>query len=110
MPEELTQYQAKDSYKGVFDDYTIMGARFENASGVEIRWGITASRNLAIDPIHDHEYWVAGENFYSAIFHTGSPFRLIQIHQTPITENIELAERKAVLKAIAEWSTSPEHS
>ncbi|SRR5713226_1294544 len=111
MPEELMQWQTKESRKGVFDDYTVMGTKFENASSFEIVWHITASRNIAIDPIHDHEYWVAGKNFYSAIFHTGTPFNLIQIHQPHITENIELAEREAVLKAITEWviAASPDH-
>jgi hypothetical protein len=62
---------------------------------------------MGVDPIHG--YWVAGKNFYPASIHLsykGSRTNLIEVHHPPITEHIEAAERKAVLKAITEWSKS----
>lgn len=108
--KEITQWRPVENHKGVFDDYTVMGRKFENAS-FEIGWDITAWRK-SIDPIHG--YWVARGNFYSATFHMGykgTPLNVIDIFQPPITESIEPAERKAVLKAIDEWvQVTPEPS
>ena len=99
------QWQAKGNHTGVFDGYTVIGIKFENDAGA-IGWKITPCRT-GVDPNHD--YWVAGENFYSFSIHyqyQRTAINLREIHDPPITESIDAAERKAVLKAIAEWETS----
>ncbi len=100
MPEESTQWRSIEQRKGVFDDHTIMGTKLENPSSFEIGWKIAVSRNTTLDPLH--EYWVVNGLFYrdrSDLFdHT------IKTDQPHITETIEPAERKAVLKAIEEWT------
>jgi hypothetical protein len=103
MEEGTTQWQTKDNRKGVFDNYTVLGFKFENPTRGEIGWHITAWRT-GFDPVHD--YWVAGNKFHSAsihIFYKGTPHNLIEIYEPPITTGIEPSEREAVLKAIAEW-------
>jgi hypothetical protein len=66
----------------------------------EVGWRITVSRTTTLDPLQ--EYWVVRGNFYS--FRSPDIFyRMIVTDQPPITETIELAERKAVLEAIEEW-------
>jgi hypothetical protein len=100
--QESTQWQTKDNRKGVFDDYTVMGFKFQNPDG-EMGWHISASRT-GINPIHD--YWVAGKDFYSVTIHyfyKGTPINLIEIYRPHINEHVDADERKAVLKAIAEW-------
>jgi hypothetical protein len=102
MEEQLTRWQTKDSRKGMFDDYTVMGFKLQNANS-EIGWHITSWLS-GFDPVHD--FWVAGRNFHSVAIHyfyKGSPYNLIQIYEPPLTSGIEQAERDAVLKTIAEW-------
>jgi hypothetical protein len=41
--QESTQWQTKDNRKGVFDDYTVMGFKYQNPDA-EIGWHITTSR------------------------------------------------------------------
>jgi len=106
MPEEWTQWQTKDNRKGVFVEYTIMGFKCENPNG-EVGWHITAWLSAGFESSHD--YWVAGKNFYSVAIHyfyKGTPINLFQIYLPHITEHIAADERKAVLKAIAEWGRS----
>jgi hypothetical protein len=102
--QESTQWVTKDNRKGVFDDYTVMGLKYENPGSFEIGWHITAWKT-GFNPTHD--YWVAGKDFYSVsihLFYKGSPINVIEIYHPPITGHIEVAERNAVLKAISEWS------
>jgi hypothetical protein len=87
-----------DNGEGVFDGCALKGIKYENASSLEIGWVI-------IGIISGRAFWVTGENFYSAPTFYADGSR-IEIHDSPITERIELAERKAVLKAIDEWNTS----
>src|ERR1035441_2016618 len=102
MQEELTRWETKESHKGVFDGYTVMGFKYQMATG-EVGWHITSWLS-GFDPVHD--FWVSSRKFYSVsihIFHKGTPYNLIQIFEPPITTGIEEAERNAVLKAIAAW-------
>jgi hypothetical protein len=96
------QWQIKENRSGVFDGHTILGIKFESADG-EIGWQITAWLT-EVDPIHG--YLVKNGNFYSAsiqVFHMGTPVNIIEIYEPPITPQIEAAERRAVLHAIAAW-------
>jgi hypothetical protein len=86
------------------DDYTVIGFRYENPSS-EVVWDITGWETKV--PVI-HHYWVAGKSFYSAAIHF-TPINFVEgYHPPPITENIDVAERKAVLKAIAEWNVMKE--
>ncbi|MGA2425428.1 MAG: hypothetical protein ABSG07_15600 [Terriglobales bacterium] len=101
MPEESRPWRlVGSSGKGEFDGYTVMAQKFENVSSFEIGWKIAVSRNTTLDP--PHEYWVVNRRFYqdrSDLFsHT------IEADYPHITESIEPSERKAVLKAIDEWT------
>jgi len=102
MEEGLTHWATKDNRRGLFDNYTVMGFKYQNASG-EIGWHITSWLS-GFDPVHD--YWVSGRNFHSVrmdFFYNGTPYNRIEIFTPPITSGIEQEERKAVLKAITEW-------
>jgi hypothetical protein len=104
MPEESTQWQTKETRQGVFDGYSIMGIKYENPGSFAVGWHMTVWRVEPMDPIHG--YWVERGNFHSAtmhLFYNYTPTNFIQIYHPPITEHLELAERKAVLKAIEEW-------
>jgi hypothetical protein len=95
-------WRKKGHHKGLFDDFTVTGFKLENAGG-ETGWHITAWRT---DLAPDHDYWVAGQDFYSAILHIfykGSPTNHIEIIHPHINDRIDPAERKAVHRAIAEW-------
>jgi hypothetical protein len=88
---------------GTFEGYTVMGLRYEDPTG-EIGWHTTSWSNQHPDPVHD--YWVAGNVFYSVSFHYfyyGSNTR-IEIFG-PLF-GIDAGERSAVLTAISEWKKS----
>lgn len=85
--------------EGVFDGYTVAGSKHEHPASFQVGWKITVSKTATLDPFH--EYFVARIDFYPIL---SDSFEPLQIGQLPITESIELAERQAVLKAIAEWS------
>jgi hypothetical protein len=102
--QEMTRWENKDRRRGELDSYTVMGVKFENASSFETGWHITSWRS-GFDPVHD--YWVSHRQFYAVTIHymyKSSPLNVIEIHQPPVTNQIDEAERKAVLKAIEEWT------
>jgi hypothetical protein len=91
MPGQSTEFQYKGTEQFVVDGYHMTVMWYENPSAWDVQvWGI--------DPIH--RYWVERGNFYPATINLSSKVCLPHI-----TETIEPAERKAVLKAIDEWNT-----
>jgi hypothetical protein len=98
------QWVIKGHHKGTFDQFGILGIRYENVDG-ETGWDITPWRN-GLSPTHS--YWVAGGNFFSVTMHKfykNTPENRIEIFHPPITDQIDADERAAVLKAITEWES-----
>jgi hypothetical protein len=80
----------------VFEGYNVSGFQYESLDG-ELAWHITAwpGRN----PVNS--YWVTGGKFHRARI----DFLLNQTRIEVLDEitNVDVKERTAVLKAIAEW-------
>lgn len=101
MRPQPSQWQNTETRRGEFDGYNIAGKKYENLVSLEISWHITVS---GINPAH--RYWESHGEFHSVTIHcfTDQARDLIQISNLLIKETIELTERRAMLKAIDEWT------
>lgn len=85
--------------QGIFDGFDINGCQYEIPNGA-LGWHITAS------PGHDpvNVYWVSGHKFYSAKIHLlPAPVCEVRLETFDEITFVAVAEKAAVLKAIAEW-------
>jgi hypothetical protein len=100
MEQVLPHLDLIENHQGVFGDYTITGDKLQTSAG-DVGWQITSKSKRG----SAHDFWVVGRNFHRAsidFFHKGGN-NLLQVSETPITSEIEQAERDAMLKAIDEW-------
>jgi hypothetical protein len=96
-------WQQQGKFEGTFSGYTVQGFKYLGESG-EVGW-FTTSWPMK-DPVHD--FWISGTTFYRVKFHFAgnvSNRRLFEIFET--IENVDPAERSAVLEAIQAWENQP---
>lgn len=102
MSNQAQQWMVKKpGRRGSFDGYTIQGIHYESTNA-DWAWHITAWKDHS--PIKD--YWVAHGKFYGLGIHFAYNARgdnLIQICDE--IQNVPAAEKKAILKSIAEWES-----
>lgn len=100
MSTQIEQWAIKrPGRRGSFDGYSIQAFQYENASA-DWAWHITAWKDH--DPIKD--YWVAHGKFYAMSIHyayNAKGENAVQVFDE--IKDVPSAERKAILKAIAEW-------
>jgi len=96
----------KQFYKGVFGDYIVYGFKYVGHLG-EGGWHTTSW--LYANPIHD--FWVVGSIFRHISINISDSQFGIRNSMTigEIVEDVDDAERQAVLEAIQHWEKDGEH-
>jgi hypothetical protein len=89
-------------YKGLFDGYVITANRHVGSDS-KTGWHIRMYLNSG-DDIH-RAYWVVGEDFQKSLRQTIDDSGSLTV-ETGGTIS-DMAEKAAIVKAIAQWETSP---
>lgn len=103
MNAQVQQWMIKrPGRQGFFEGYSVQGFQYESANA-DLAWHVTAWANR--NPVRN--YGVADEKFYG--FRVDFAYNArgdSRIEIFPEIENVPAEERKAILKAIAEWEKS----
>jgi hypothetical protein len=107
MSEEKLIWHPAGIYKGVFDGFLILANRKVDGSGMQTAWNVTSFNNSGDDG--QRLYWVVDGEFRKTLTQTldANEYNVGVTIEFTAGETIEEApdaERKAILKAIEEWS------
>jgi hypothetical protein len=92
-------WRQQGSFSGDFGRYTVQGFKYLSERG-EIAWHSMSWPKR--DPVHT--FWVSGETFYKVTVHPRGDVSNRQVVEIfGIIENVDPAERSAVLEAIQVW-------
>jgi hypothetical protein len=88
-------------FAGQFGAYTVQGFKYLSDSG-EVGWHTTSWPMR--DPVHD--FWVSGATFYKvSVYPAGEVSNRQRVEIFEVVEDVNPAEKNAVLEAIWAWET-----
>jgi hypothetical protein len=100
-PEEIKYWDQIDTrHEEAFGRYKVKGTKYKCTADDEIAWYVESHKTGELP----HFYWFADEDFHSTATKPFKNTRLISIFERPVTEDIDPAEKDAVLQALKKWS------
>jgi len=92
-------WRPQGNFEGTFSEYVVRGFKYLSESE-EVGWYIMSWPRT--DPVHD--FWISGTTFYRARVHlAGEVSNRQRVEIFEVIENVNPAERGAVLEAIQTW-------